>query len=258
MRRNGFTLVEMLIVISLLGILASIATPRFRDARERAEAVALIERVRAVQLAYEAADEPDAATLSSPKGVVPPVLRDGLSDGHFMGEGGVQLMTGKTMADQALLFLFAVSPAQQRILAEVDRQMAVMHRYSRSLLVVPLNAAATIAMTPRPVQPPVQQPPVQQPPVQQPPVQPPPVQPPVVQPPVVQQPVVQQPVVQQPVVQQPVVQQPVVQQPPAQQPPAQQPPAQPSTAAPICSSSLPPGQYRHCLSGQTTGYSRNH
>ncbi len=234
MRRPGFTLVEMLIVVSMLGILATIVTPKFRDARERAEAAALLERVHAVQLAYEAADEPAAATLKAPKGVVPAVLREGLSEGHFAAEGGLTIMTGQVGGNQAVLFVFAGNPTQERVLAEVNRQMAIAHRYSRSLLVVGLNAPAIAAMAPRPLAPVAVQTPVAtgQPAPQT-------VQPPVPDPTPQAVPSVL----------------PSTATPSTPQTPA---PAVTNSGAPVCSASLPPGQYRHCLAGETTGYFRNH
>ena len=75
MKRKGFTLVELLVVIIVLGILAGIAVMKYIDLRNAALAAQMAQEVRAIQIAafnYYAEKEvwPDDAG----KGAVPPGL----------------------------------------------------------------------------------------------------------------------------------------------------------------------------------------
>ena len=70
--RKGFTLIELLIVVVIIGILASIAIPKFKNTKEKAYIAAMKEDVRNVASAEEAylSDHngfyaPDIATLGT-------------------------------------------------------------------------------------------------------------------------------------------------------------------------------------------------
>lgn len=90
--RGGFTLVELLLVMVLLGILALIAMPNYRAATLKARAVDLRADIDVVEQAARDynADEfgwpSDAAT-----GVVPPELDGHLPDGFSFQGTGYQL-----------------------------------------------------------------------------------------------------------------------------------------------------------------------
>ena len=81
--RGGFTFVEMMITVVVIGVLAAIALPQMREAVFRADAAAVVSdaqlvRVAALEYFAEQAEFPP----SSDWGVVPPELRDLLPE-HF-------------------------------------------------------------------------------------------------------------------------------------------------------------------------------
>lgn len=52
-RRDGFTLVELIIVVAVLGILAALVVPKFTDASVRAQTAATQDQLRALRTALE-------------------------------------------------------------------------------------------------------------------------------------------------------------------------------------------------------------
>ena len=53
LRRKGFTLVEIMIVVAIIGLLAAIAIPNFIKAREKAEKQACIANLKQIQGAIQ-------------------------------------------------------------------------------------------------------------------------------------------------------------------------------------------------------------
>lgn len=51
--QQGFTLIELMIVIAIIGILASIAIPQYQVYTQRAEATTVISGIRTIQLAVQ-------------------------------------------------------------------------------------------------------------------------------------------------------------------------------------------------------------
>lgn len=89
MKRRGFTIIELLVVVAIIGILANIALPVLRDVRRRADAAAVVADFGTIRVA---AFDNYAATGTFPPnggwGVVPPALGNSLPGGFdFQYEG---------------------------------------------------------------------------------------------------------------------------------------------------------------------------
>jgi len=88
-RRSGFTLIEVLMALSIVGILASLAIPNLRSMTFRARATEVagdleVVRISTVQFNGDAHTWP----VDSPLGVIPPELNGYLPDGFsFQGNG---------------------------------------------------------------------------------------------------------------------------------------------------------------------------
>ena len=131
MRRRGFTLVELMVVVCVISILATIAIPKGRDVRMRAEAVALQERIQSIRTAYIQADEPPISSLlHAAPGEVPASLRAHLPADAFRTEGGLLFDFGGAAANNPEILLLMrnagsapLSPTQRGMLEHLRANM---------------------------------------------------------------------------------------------------------------------------------------
>lgn len=98
--QNGFTLVELVMVIVILGVLSAVAVPRFLDLRETARTEATnayagqITSASAVNYAGRLVDDSQGATTAeiTCEAAAEAVLQSALSeDFTYLGDGGVAL-----------------------------------------------------------------------------------------------------------------------------------------------------------------------
>ena len=77
LRKKGFTLVEIMIVVAIIGLLAAIAIPNFIKAREKAEKQACVANLKQIQGAIQvwALDNNSGTTAPTEAQLVPDYIK---------------------------------------------------------------------------------------------------------------------------------------------------------------------------------------
>lgn len=93
MRKAGFTLIELVVVVTTIGILASVAVPNYRGVIMKAEATALVADATTVaKAAYSYQAESGSLPRNRPWGRTPPELESHLPGGFSFDRGDLATM----------------------------------------------------------------------------------------------------------------------------------------------------------------------
>ncbi len=89
MNRRGFTLVELLTTLSIIGLLASIALPKYQNLRQKAVAAEIVANIRTLRLgAFQYSESSGSWPRTAPLGRVPAGVGPYLSgDGRAVMQG---------------------------------------------------------------------------------------------------------------------------------------------------------------------------
>lgn len=140
MKRRGFTLVELVMAMAILGILASIAVPATREMRRRAVAAKVISDFSVIRnAAYSYASESGVYPKSGKWGQAPAALTPSLPDGFEFQYGGAQyrwrrwsLPNGMPKnAGQTVLLGVQVKSGDKRLITAIKNLYSGLQAYGK-------------------------------------------------------------------------------------------------------------------------------
>ncbi len=117
--RRGFTIIELLAVMLIISILATIGIPRYRHAKERALAAAIVADMQQIRsISYQVFATINAWPEDMPPGVVPPSFIQSMGAGASFSRVGytldwdvVNVPVGGEMVQHAALTVRPESPS---------------------------------------------------------------------------------------------------------------------------------------------------
>lgn len=124
MTRRGFTLIELMVALCIIGILSTIALPSVRRMRSAAEAAALVERLHLIRDAFIETGLNGPNGLYSEPGEVPPRLSSLLPETAFRGEGGLNIRIAGSRLAHVGVMIRAETPTQRLTLEYLHRQLS--------------------------------------------------------------------------------------------------------------------------------------
>jgi prepilin-type N-terminal cleavage/methylation domain-containing protein len=138
---RGFTLIELVIVIMVIGILATLATPRYRQSVMKAQGADVATRVEAINVAlkeYEA-DHDSLPTGTEPIGT-PSWLAAYSTRDLFHGPSDITWQYSKASPHERATLIIAAGAAD-------DAQILLAAAYALGSIAVTLGGGSTILVT---------------------------------------------------------------------------------------------------------------